>query len=58
MPASSSLLIRASVAGSLPTETYSITLRAPDRTLTDEEINGTMEKVLKALKEFGAELRG
>ena len=37
---------------------YSITLRAPDRTLTDEEINGTMEKVLKALKEFGAELRG
>ena len=36
---------------------YAITLRAPDRTLTDEEINGTMEKVLKALKEFGAELR-
>ena len=37
---------------------YAITLRAPDRTLTDEEINGTMDKVLKALKEFGAELRG
>jgi len=36
---------------------YSITLRAPDRTLTDEEINATMEKVLKALKDFGAELR-
>ena len=36
---------------------YAITLRAPDRTLTDEEINGTMDKVLKALKAFGAELR-
>ena len=37
---------------------YSITLRAADRTLTDEEINATMDKVLRALKEqFGAELR-
>ena len=37
---------------------YAITLRAPDRTLTDEEINAAMEKVLKALSEqFGAELR-
>ena len=37
---------------------YSITLRAPDRTLTDEEINATMDKVLKALnQQFGAELR-
>ena len=37
---------------------YAITLRAPDRTLTDEEINATMDKVLKALKDaFGAELR-
>ena len=36
---------------------YSITLRAPDRTLTDEEISATMDKVLKALKTFGAELR-
>ena len=37
---------------------YSITLRAPDRTLTDEEINATMDKVLKALNaQFGAELR-
>ena len=37
---------------------YAITLRAPDRTLTDEEINATMDKVLKALREhFGAELR-
>ena len=36
---------------------YAITLRAPDRTLTDEEINSTMDKVLKALAAFGAELR-
>ena len=36
---------------------YAITLRASDRTLTDEEINATMDKVLKALKAFGAELR-
>lgn len=37
---------------------YAITLRAPDRTLTDDEINAVMDKVLKALeKEFGAELR-
>ena len=36
---------------------YAITLRAPDRTLTDEEINATMSKVLKALAGFGAELR-
>ena len=37
---------------------YAITLRAPDRTLTDEEINATMDKVLKALNtQFGAELR-
>ena len=37
---------------------FAITLRAPDRTLTDEEINAAMDKVLKALKtQFGAELR-
>ena len=36
---------------------YAITLRAPDRTLTDEEISATMDKVLRALSEFGAELR-
>jgi len=37
---------------------YAITLRAADRTLTDEEIGATMDKVLKALnQQFGAELR-
>ena len=37
---------------------YSISFRAADRTLTEQEINKSMEKILKALKdEFGAELR-
>ena len=37
---------------------YSITFRAPDRTLTDEEIVSAMNKILKALKEeCGAEIR-
>ena len=37
---------------------FAITLRAADRTLTDEEINAVMEKMLKALNtQFGAELR-
>ena len=38
---------------------YSLEFRSPERTLTDDEINAAMEKVLKSLKEkFGAELRG
>ena len=37
---------------------YAITLRASDRTLTDEEINATMDKVLRTLNtRFGAQLR-
>ena len=37
---------------------YAMTFRAADRTLTDEEIAGTMEKILKALqRDFGAEIR-
>ena len=36
---------------------YAMTFRAPDRTLTDEEITATMDKILRALKDFGAELR-
>lgn len=36
---------------------YSLTLRSHDGTLTDEQADKTMEKVLKALKEEGAELR-
>ena len=37
---------------------YSITFRAHDRTLTDEEVNRAMEKITKALSdELGAQLR-
>ena len=37
---------------------YSITFRAPDRTLTDEEIISAMNRILKALNEScGAEIR-
>jgi len=48
--------------GSLPEGTkslaFSIDLRAPDRTLTDEEAAGTVERVVDALaKGFGARLR-
>ena len=36
---------------------YSLTLRAPDRTLTVEECDKTMAKVLKALEEIGISMR-
>lgn len=37
---------------------YSLKFRSKDRTLTDEEINGTMEEILKELESsLGAELR-
>ena len=36
---------------------WSLSFRAPDRTLTDEETDGAMKKVLKALDEMGAVLR-
>ncbi len=37
---------------------YALSFRAPDRTLTDEEIAGAMKKILKAVEEnYGAELR-
>ncbi len=37
---------------------YALSFRASDRTLTDEEINGSMAKILKAVEaEHGAELR-
>lgn len=38
--------------------TYSLTFEKEDRTLTDEEINGTMEKIIDFVqKKIGAELR-
>lgn len=36
---------------------YSISMRSHDGTLTDEQADGAMKRVLKALKELGAELR-
>lgn len=36
---------------------YKITFRAKDRTLTDEEVAGAMDKIIGALEELGAELR-
>ncbi len=36
---------------------FNITLRASDRTLTDEEVGGAMNKILKALEELGAQIR-
>lgn len=36
---------------------YKITFRASDRTLTDEEVGSTMDKIIQALEELGASLR-
>lgn len=36
---------------------FNISMRASDRTLTDEEVNGAMNKILKALEELGAQIR-
>ena len=36
---------------------FSLTLRASDRTLTDEEADSAVKKALKALAELGAVLR-
>ena len=36
---------------------FNISTRSSDRTLTDEEVNGAMSKILKALEELGAQIR-
>ena len=36
---------------------YTVTLRAKDHTLTDDEINGTVKKILNGLERMGIELR-
>ena len=36
---------------------FNISMRASDRTLTVEEVNGAMSKILKALEELGAQIR-
>ena len=37
---------------------YSIVFRAKDRTLTDEDVNAAMKKILNGLQSLGIELRG
>ena len=36
---------------------YSLAFRAPDRTLTDEDVNASMKKILNGLTGMGIELR-
>lgn len=36
---------------------FNITMRAADRTLTDDEVNAAMNKILKAMEELGAQIR-
>ena len=36
---------------------YNIVFRAKDRTLTDDEVNNAMNKIIKALGEIGVTLR-
>ncbi len=36
---------------------YKITFRAKDRTLTDEEVNASMDKIIATLEQMGAQLR-
>ena len=36
---------------------YSLTFRANDRTLTDDDINGAMKKILNGIQGMGIELR-
>ena len=36
---------------------YSLAFRAPDRTLTDEDVNASMKKILNGLEGMGIELR-
>jgi phenylalanyl-tRNA synthetase beta chain len=36
---------------------YSISFRAKDRTLDENDINGVMKKILNGLEQIGAELR-
>ena len=55
---SSLKLIVAAFLGKPPSVSFSITFRAPDRTLTDDEVNKVMNDILDSLeKKFGAVLR-
>ncbi len=45
------------VADGYKSVAYNLSFRAKDRTLTNEEVDAVMEKILAGLKELGAELR-
>lgn len=47
----------AQVGEGLKSMAYSLTFRASDRTLTDDEINAVMKKILNGLSSLGIELR-
>lgn len=47
----------AQVAEGKKSVAFSLVMRAPDRTLTDEEADAAMKRALKALSKIGAELR-
>ena len=47
----------AQVADGKKSVAYSLTMRAADRTLTDEESDAAVKRALKALRTIGAELR-
>ena len=45
------------IAGGKKSVAYSVTMRSHEGTLTDEQTEGTMKKILKKLSEMGAEIR-
>lgn len=45
------------IASGKKSVSYSITLRSPDHTMTDEEAEGSIKKILKSLESIGADLR-
>ena len=47
----------AQVAEGKKSVAFSLTMRAADRTLTDEEADAAIKRALKALSKLGAELR-
>ena len=45
------------VAKGFKSVAYSLTFRAKDRTLEDNDVNGAMKKILNGLQSLGIELR-
>ncbi len=51
------IYVGAQVLAGYKSMAYTVTLRAQDHTLTDEEINGTVKKILNGLEHLGIQLR-